>query len=112
MLVGRGSLNREVAHGLATFLLDVSQAQILVDAQGFPVLVATDELDLRIRDAVSSVFGRETLESAMESDDERIQLIKTLERNRWNKARTARELKITVQGLWKRMKRLGVRNPD
>jgi transcriptional regulator with GAF, ATPase, and Fis domain len=40
--------------------------------------------------------------------DERAHIISRLEQNDWNKSKTARQLKMTYQGLHKKMKRLGI----
>lgn len=39
-------------------------------------------------------------------------LIEKLQKNEWNKSKTASELKMTYQGLHKKMKRLGIKRPD
>jgi transcriptional regulator with GAF, ATPase, and Fis domain len=48
-------------------------------------------------------------EASVESPtDERAHIISRLEQNDWNKSKTARQLKMTYQGLHKKMKRLGI----
>jgi transcriptional regulator with GAF, ATPase, and Fis domain len=36
-------------------------------------------------------------------------IIRLLKKNNWNKSKTARELKMTYQGLHKKMNRLGIK---
>ncbi|MEW6363956.1 MAG: sigma 54-interacting transcriptional regulator [Acidobacteriota bacterium] len=50
--------------------------------------------------------------AGISTDDERERILGLLDKNNWNKSKTAREMGITFQGLWWKMKKLGIRGPD
>ena len=47
--------------------------------------------------------------SGKETKNEKQWILKLLEKNKWNKSETAREMNMTYQGLHKKMKRLGIK---
>ena len=44
-------------------------------------------------------------------EEEKAAILELLEKNNWNKSRTARDLNMTYRGLHKKMKRLGIPGP-
>ncbi|MEW6367193.1 MAG: sigma 54-interacting transcriptional regulator [Acidobacteriota bacterium] len=75
-------------------------------------IIDFDLLSDDIRSAAAPVSTCDYERQAIQAEDERTRLIKLLDRNHWNKSKTARELGITNQGLWKRLKRLNITTPE
>ena len=82
-------------------LVNLSDEGSLVGADLISEEIHLDTLAEPAADPVPGVPG----------ESERGHLQRLLERNNWNKSRTAREIGITYQGLHKKMKRLGIERP-
>ncbi len=89
-----------------------NEIQRLVNLIDSGEVIDFDLLSDDIRSALAPVAGNNHDQLAIQAEDERTRLIKMLDRNRWNKSKTAREIGITFQGLWKRMKRLNITTPE
>lgn len=73
-------------------------------------VIGVELLSQAIRLGESGSEGAPSAESIVCSpESERQRLIQLLDRNNWNKSMTARDLGITWQGLWWRMKKLAIR---
>ena len=73
-------------------------------------LVGAELISEEIRLDTSPAVSSEPV-PVIPGESERQRLVRMLERNQWNKSRTAREIGMTYQGLHKKMKRLGIERP-
>jgi DNA-binding NtrC family response regulator len=71
-------------------------------------VIGVDLLSAPIRSREPEPASPDGAPRGLDPTIEREGLIRRLERNGWNKARTARELGITWQGLWWKMRKLGI----
>jgi two-component system response regulator HupR/HoxA len=71
-------------------------------------VIGVELLSAAIRSREPEPVSLDPSSRRLDAAAEREALVQRLERNGWNKARTARELGITWQGLWWKMKKLGI----
>ena len=72
-------------------------------------VIHDDLISVTIRTRTGKAQDNEFSFSGQETKNEKQWILKLLEKNKWNKSETAREMNMTYQGLHKKMKRLGIK---